>query len=409
MHIGFQRSGRKQNLGGGVALPASRRGRGEYEIVGSLAGYTAASLEGWTIQLYWPDDKVRETDLGVDSKNGKPRLRSLRDRGHEFQIGRMVAAMLMLPDPTRDWQNIPATIPFPLEKKYLITRIGFSPETEFTGIQDIVTVHPNFVELSDGQHQEIIGVNSRVVRIQKVYANVDRLPDDLRDTVLDHRDYMISGSPVDVRLTAIVHNIQTALHTVDSQVNAEADPLPGLEMLLNIERDTAPDLPPPNLIGEELPDIRRRAGEQYRLAKSRGVEGQRFRELVVKAYDYKCAFCGARLGGVEGIRSGVDAAHILPWGKYDVRGVNAVVTGIGLCKLHHWAFDEGIYLPVFEAGQYVLAFSSLAEEFDTYSLSRLGTNHSAIQRSWLPKDQGLWPSPELLNQHYQELEIDIPV
>jgi putative restriction endonuclease len=38
-------------------------------------------------------------------------------------------------------------------------------------------------------------------------------------------------------------------------------------------------------------------------------------------------------------RSGVDSAHILPDSEFDL---NHVANGLCLCKLHHWAFDEGL-------------------------------------------------------------------
>ena len=62
-----------------------------------------------------------------------------------------------------------------------------------------------------------------------------------------------------------------------------------------------------------------------------------FRKAVVKAYDYKCAFC--RLKVLRKITQNlVDGSHIKPFSKfYD----NQINNGISLCKNHHWAFDQG--------------------------------------------------------------------
>lgn len=50
------------------------------------------------------------------------------------------------------------------------------------------------------------------------------------------------------------------------------------------------------------------------------------------------ALCGIRILTVEG-HTAVDAAHIVPWSQSrDDRPAN----GIALCRLCHWAFDEGL-------------------------------------------------------------------
>jgi putative restriction endonuclease len=61
---------------------------------------------------------------------------------------------------------------------------------------------------------------------------------------------------------------------------------------------------------------------------------QRFRRMVLRAYADRCAIC--RLRHVELL----DAAHILP--DRDPRGEPAVTNGLGLCKIHHWAYDAHI-------------------------------------------------------------------
>lgn len=61
---------------------------------------------------------------------------------------------------------------------------------------------------------------------------------------------------------------------------------------------------------------------------------QRFRRLVLRAYREQCAIC--RLRHVELL----DAAHILP--DADPRGVPLVTNGLGLCKIHHSAYDAYI-------------------------------------------------------------------
>jgi putative restriction endonuclease len=61
---------------------------------------------------------------------------------------------------------------------------------------------------------------------------------------------------------------------------------------------------------------------------------RQFRRMVLNAYRNQCAIC--RLRHVELL----DAAHILR--DRHPRGVAAVPNGLGLCKIHHSAFDENI-------------------------------------------------------------------
>lgn len=61
---------------------------------------------------------------------------------------------------------------------------------------------------------------------------------------------------------------------------------------------------------------------------------QKFRRMVLRAYREQCAIC--RLRHVQLL----DAAHILP--DRHPRGIAAVPNGLGLCKIHHSAYDSNI-------------------------------------------------------------------
>jgi putative restriction endonuclease len=61
---------------------------------------------------------------------------------------------------------------------------------------------------------------------------------------------------------------------------------------------------------------------------------QQFRRVVLNAYRNRCAIC--RLGHVALL----DAAHILP--DRNPRGEPVVTNGLGLCKIHHSAYDVHI-------------------------------------------------------------------
>lgn len=387
MHIGFQRSG----------------GRGEYEVVGSHSGYTAMTLEGWSFNIRWPDGVVRETDLWLDpADSGKPRLRSLRQQA--FQIGRQVAAMLLLPDPRREFAETASGIPVARSKQYVLTRLGFGPDTEFTGIQDVVTIDPVFVDLDNQTDKETIGVKNRWSRVNTIYLSCDLLPDDLAAEVRDHREMMATGSPIDANLVGVVLRIQKKLAQHFPSWGQEQDPLPALERMLGIVPADVPDLPPPDEIGEEEPVVSARSAAEYRLAKMRGSAGRLFSLQVREQYHHRCAFCGAMLGGVPAVRSGVDAAHILAWSKFDL---DIVPNGMALCKLHHWAFDAALMMPVYDGSAIQLQFTELAvENFDTFSLEKLGRHGSFVSEDWLPTDRKLWPEKKYLERLYADLAVE---
>ena len=64
-----------------------------------------------------------------------------------------------------------------------------------------------------------------------------------------------------------------------------------------------------------------------------------FRQAIMRLYNYTCAACGLRIVTMDG-ESATDAAHIIP---FRVSKNDDVRNGISFCKLHHWAFDRGLF------------------------------------------------------------------
>ena len=62
-----------------------------------------------------------------------------------------------------------------------------------------------------------------------------------------------------------------------------------------------------------------------------------FRELVLRAYEYRCAVCGFD-GQLLREAVGIDAAHVRWWAA---GGPDEVCNGVALCSLHHKLFDRG--------------------------------------------------------------------
>lgn len=352
--------------------------------------------------MRWPDGIVRDTGLWLDpGDSGKPRLRSMLTP--PIQIGRIVAPMLLLPDPARTFKTTPTTEPIIRAKDYSITEIGFGADSEFTGVTDLVTFVPSFVAVENQGHRDEIGVAARWARIATVYTKAAVLPQNLQTLVKGHQDFMASGEVVRVQFTTTVRHICEAVaDTPGSNYTLGDDPLPALERLTGITPPVGPTLPPPDELGEDAPEVSARSAHQYRLAKIRGASGRKFSAEVRAAYRNRCAFCGALFGGIHGVRSGIDAAHILAWSQHDL---DVVQNGIALCKLHHWAFDAGILMPTKEGEDYYVRFTSLADLVDPMSMTRLGADGERIPDEWLPEEPKHRPSAAYLQRLYADLGV----
>jgi putative restriction endonuclease len=97
---------------------------------------------------------------------------------------------------------------------------------------------------------------------------------------------------------------------------------------------------PPSLHGElcEAVGLELEPAETAQLGVRRRQRDPRMRELVLTAYEYRCAFCGydGRIGPVP---VGLEAAHVR-WWAFD--GPDEVDNGLCLCSLHHKLFDKGV-------------------------------------------------------------------
>lgn len=131
--------------------------------------------------------------------------------------------------------------------------------------------------------------------------------------------------------------------------------------------------------------------EEYKSA----ARDQGFRRAIVLHYDHRCAFCGTRIVTAEG-HTAVDAAHIVPWSlsqNDDIRN------GMALCKLCHWAFDEGL---MGVSNTYAVIISrQVAQTHNT-----AGVLLNLVDRNILgPQDQVLWPHQTYLEQHRTKFRL----
>jgi putative restriction endonuclease len=102
---------------------------------------------------------------------------------------------------------------------------------------------------------------------------------------------------------------------------------------------------PPSLHGElcgtaglDLDDGGPGAGLPAAAVRARRARDRRMREVVLAAYEYRCAFCGYD-GALAGAPVGLEAAHVR-WWAYG--GPDEGDNGLCLCSLHHRLFDKGV-------------------------------------------------------------------
>jgi putative restriction endonuclease len=116
---------------------------------------------------------------------------------------------------------------------------------------------------------------------------------------------------------------------------------------------------------------------------------QGFRRHVVTTYDHRCALCGVRIITPEQYTA-VEAAHIVPWSKSqndDIRN------GMALCKLCHWAFDNGMMGVCENYG--VITSRHISAQPNAPGFLLTLTGRSIIG----PAEQALWPAHEYLAEH----------
>jgi putative restriction endonuclease len=123
------------------------------------------------------------------------------------------------------------------------------------------------------------------------------------------------------------------------------------------------------------------------------IHQQHFRRMVLKAYREQCAICRLRHIPL------LDAAHILP--DRHPKGVAAVPNGLGLCKIHHSAYDANIIGIDPEVRVHVR--EDILREVDGPMLKH-GIQEIAGGRLILPRNAALKPNPEFLAERFDRFK-----
>lgn len=120
---------------------------------------------------------------------------------------------------------------------------------------------------------------------------------------------------------------------------------------------------------------------------SRLIRLAAFKRKVRSAYDDACAICGSERRSPTG-NPEIEAAHVYPKSE---GGRDIVSNGIGLCKLHHWAFDVG-WLAI--SDDYEVIVGETDEVATPNEISELEGRMVN-----LPSDENAGPAEQFLREH----------
>jgi putative restriction endonuclease len=120
---------------------------------------------------------------------------------------------------------------------------------------------------------------------------------------------------------------------------------------------------------------------------------QEFRRMVLRAYREQCAICHLRHMPL------LDAAHILP--DRHPKGVAGVPNGVGLCKIHHSAYDANII--GIDADARIHVREDILREKDGPMLKH-GLQEIAGARLILPRQAASQPNPEFLAVRFERFQ-----
>ena len=333
-------------------------------------------------------------------QGGKQRVRTL-DGQREIYPNWQIATALLMPRQTRTEQHWGDGIPIMRTSQYCVTHINFGKIRELDGSNYACEVAT--LEIANQYQQDTIEVPARFKDVEAVWAARHNFDEPLAGLIAKHEEFVRSGNPLGVESHKIVDQLQAAaaVHATDYGIPGSAPSADVLPALLRIAQKSTLPVPsnPIDQIPEEEIQIRRREVKQWRQwAASGGAASARFRREVREAYRSTCLVCGLCLPTLgSDSNPGVDAAHILPWAQFDL---DHVKNGICLCKLHHWAFDDGLIEIAFNGTDYVVRIPHEAEDDmldnPSFSITFLKESLGRIPAERLPANQNFWPSPKLL-------------
>lgn len=383
-------------------------GRGEYEVSGESAdGIRARDLVGHTLILELPDSRLLNTFVEVTDQGSKARLRLIADAGADLQVQKQIAAAFLLPIPIRQDTALEAGEPVIRRRGYAVEHIEvaglvLTPPLAVLRVSTIVVVNRSQLGME-------VDLRKRSEALRFVWDRRGEFPDDIAGLLAKHESLATAGGPITSETERLVVEIERAVSDRSADLgivySEGGDVLESLLQSLNYQIPK-PLIDVDRVDPTDLPLKERAVKEWKRWANARGPASARFKQQVRHVYRATCLVCGVQFPSTSYNKNpGVDAAHILPWSDYDL---DEVYNGLCLCKLHHWAFDEGLLRIRYEAGAYIAEVPDKARnvvlaEAPDFSIAELERVVGPIAGARLPLDRDHWPQPALLETLYGAL------
>lgn len=382
-------------------------GRGEYEISESTPEGVAPS-DILDRHLVLNLGRKLQFDTGTTLRHVQGKFRIRLEPGTDMHLHRQLVAYLMLPEAVRADERLGTGVPVIQRGRYAIQHIHIR---RVTVLREKAILFVSRLDVRNAsQSGEEIDIAERAQTVRVVWQQRLRLPATVFELVEDHHSLIAAGGPIPHNAEAVVRDMQQEMSQQETDLGIPysglTDVLPVLVKALDVEIQE-----PVTRVEEIEPEsleVRKRVIKEWRRwAARRGGASAKFRREVRRAYNSTCLVCGERYPSTPFNRiPGVDAAHILPWAEYDL---DEVFNGICLCKLHHWAFDEGIIAIRFQAGRYSIEIPQPAREGvqpqrTGFTLDKIERYSGTVPKDRLPRIQAERPRPELLERLLQSLE-----
>ncbi len=384
-------------------------GRGEYEI----SGHTPSGIR--PVDLLDHFMMLRLNGLSIDTRikltndQGKYRLRV--DAATRYpQAQNQLACAILLPKPIRAESKTEGGQPVVQANAYIIKHISLDNVTitsTTTFIADVTTID---CQNKTVQAEQIL-VAQRMSEVQRIWQQRGKLPDNIAAFLTQHEKTIRSGDPIPRTTEKLVRELQEAVERYSEDAGipytSGTDVVP---VLLTMIAEVVEEVPLSlEQIDPSQTKLRHREIKKWQIyASRRGADSVKFRKNVQTAYDYRCVMCGCRYPSTPYNRNpGIDAAHIIPWSLVDL---DEVYNGLALCKLHHWAFDEGLLRIMYRTGTYYVEISDEAMinlKPSEFSLDQLQKVVGPIQVDRLPHNRSDWPRPDLLERLQRDIAEEL--
>lgn len=390
-------------------------GRGEYEVSDYAPnGLKPSDLLGMFVRLGL-GKMVLDTQVKLTKDQGKYRLRVFPQREHP-QVPIQLANALMLPPPVRQENRMAGGELVLQNSSYIIKNIQFG-EVSYADNDPFFTAEILTIDCKNQTIEgEQVAVLKRMADIETIWQRKDKFPPDIANLLTQHEAYVNAGRPIPKSASSLIEKLQKQMERYSIELElpyvSTTDVVPALLAALG---EIVEEMPLPlEQIEPEQVTLRLRERIKWQVwARRRGATSVRFRKEVREAYHSRCIMCGGCFPTTPlNEKPGVDAAHILPWAVYDL---DEIYNGVCLCKIHHWAFDEGLLLIAFREGKYYIELSENAGRFlsgTVFSLDVLRQVVGEIPENRLPAKSADRPGPSLLikrNEEFKLTQADYPL